>query len=133
MDAAVVQKEFGYKAVRSGGAGGQHVNKVSSKVVVTFNVPASQGLSDDEKVRIAEKLANRVNASGQIILTADDDRSQLRNKAIATQRLLELLEQALVIPKKRRPTKIPRAVVEKRLKEKRSQSEIKSGRKKLDY
>lgn len=133
MDAQTVQKEFGYKAVRSGGAGGQHVNKVSSKVVVTFDVQASQGLSEDEKTRIAAKLANRINASGQIILAADDDRSQLRNKAIATQRLLELLEQALVIPKKRRPTKIPRAVVEKRLKEKRSQSEIKSGRKKLDY
>ena len=130
MDAEKILSELQFKAVRSGGAGGQNVNKVSSKVVLTFDLNASQSLSDDEKVLVEKNLATRLTTENLLILTADDDRSQLKNKDIVTKRFLELIQKALVVPKKRKPTKVPRSVIEKRIKEKRNQSEIKQSRQK---
>lgn len=132
MDADKIISELHYKAVRSSGAGGQNVNKVSSKVVLSFDVGASQSLSEAEKIRIAEKLSTRLTSENILILNADEDRSQLKNKDIVTKRFLDMIHKALVVPKKRKATKVPRSVIEKRIKEKRNLSEIKQSRKKPD-
>jgi ribosome-associated protein len=130
MDAVKILSELSFKAVRSSGAGGQNVNKVSSKVVLSFDLPTSQSLSDDEKALLSEKLKSKLTLEGVLILSCDEDRSQLKNKEIVTKRFLKLIQNALIIPKKRKPTKVPRSVIEKRIKAKRNTSEIKQNRKK---
>lgn len=130
MEIEKVLLELSFKAVRSSGAGGQNVNKVSSKVVLTFDLNASKALSDEEKELLLSKLAPRLTSDAILILNCDEDRSQLKNKTIVTKRFLELIQKALVVPKKRKATKIPRPVIEKRIKEKRNTSEIKESRKK---
>jgi len=130
MDVVKIISELNFKAVRSSGAGGQNVNKVSSKVVLTFDLPNSLCLSEDEKALLSEKLKTKLTLEGILILNCDEDRSQLKNKEIVTKRFLKLIENALIVPKKRKPTKIPRSVIEKRIKAKRNTSEIKQNRKK---
>jgi ribosome-associated protein len=129
MDAVKILSELNYKAVRSSGAGGQNVNKVSSKVVLTFDLPKTICLSEDEKALLSEKLKTKLTLEGILILNCDEDRSQLKNKEIVTKRFLKLIENALIVPKKRKATKIPRSVIEKRIKAKRNTSEIKQNRK----
>lgn len=129
MEALKILTELSYKAVRSSGAGGQNVNKVSSKVVLSFNLHNSQSLSDDEKALLLEKLKAKLTLEGILILNCDEDRSQLKNKEIVTKRFLKLIQNALIIPKNRKPTKVPRSVIEKRIKAKRNISEIKQNRK----
>jgi ribosome-associated protein len=130
MDAVKILSELNYKAVRSSGAGGQNVNKVSSKVVLTFDLPNSLCLSEDEKALLSEKLKTKLTLEGILILNCDEDRSQLKNKEIVAKRFLKLLQNALLVPKKRKATKIPRSVIEKRIKAKRNISVIKQNRKK---
>ncbi|MGV3697580.1 alternative ribosome rescue aminoacyl-tRNA hydrolase ArfB [Flavobacterium sp.] len=130
METEKIINELHFKAVRSSGAGGQNVNKVSSKVVLTFDLNASQALNEEEKTLIETKLATKLTSENLLILNCDEDRSQLKNKAIVKKRFLELIEKALTVQKKRKPTKIPRSVIEKRIKEKRNTSEIKENRKK---
>lgn len=130
METEKIIAELRFKAVRSSGPGGQNVNKVSSKVVLTFDLANSQALNEEEKILIATKLAPKLTSENLLILNSDEDRSQLKNKAIVTKRFLELIEKALIVPKKRKATKVPKAVVEKRLKDKSSVSEIKENRKK---
>ena len=130
MDADKIIAELSFKAVRSSGAGGQNVNKVSSKVVLTFDLGLSQALNEEQKERIATKLKSKLTQEGVLILNCDEDRSQLKNKEIVTKRFLELIKKALVVPKERKATKIPRSEVEQRLKQKASVSEIKQSRKK---
>jgi len=130
MDAVKIISELNFKAVRSNGAGGQNVNKVSSKVVLSFDLPNSLCLSEEEKALLLEKLKTKLTLEGILILNCDEDRSQLKNKEIVTKRFLKLIQNALVVPKKRKPTKIPRSVIEKRIKAKRNTSEIKQNRKK---
>jgi len=132
MEVQKITTELTFKAVRSSGAGGQNVNKVSSKVVLTFDLVNSQSLSDDEKTVLSEKLKTKLTSEGILILNCDEDRSQLKNKEIVTKRFLKLIQNALIIPKKRKATKIPRSVIEKRIKAKRSTSEIKQNRKRPD-
>lgn len=132
MDTEKIITELSFKAVRSSGAGGQNVNKVSSKVVLSFDLFNSQSLAENEKNLITEKLKTKLTSEGILNLNCDEDRSQLKNKEIITKRFLKLIQNALVIPKKRKPTKIPRSVIEKRIKEKRTTSEIKQNRKKPD-
>ncbi len=132
MDKDKIISELSFKAVRSSGAGGQNVNKVSSKVVLTFDLINSQSLSEEEKERIQKKLKSKLTLDGILILNCDEDRSQLKNKEIVIKRFLELIEKSLVIPKERKATKIPKSVIEKRLKDKSSTSEIKQNRKKPD-
>jgi ribosome-associated protein len=129
MDSDKIIAELNFKAVRSSGAGGQNVNKVSSKVVLSFDLFNSQCLTDDEKKVLSEKLKTKLTSAGILILNCDEDRSQLKNKEIITKRFLKLIQNALIIPKKRKPTKIPRSVIEKRIKAKRNTSEIKQNRK----
>jgi ribosome-associated protein len=132
MDSENIITELTFKAVRSSGAGGQNVNKVSSKVVLSFDLFASKCLSDDEKTLLSEKLKTKLTSESILILACDEDRSQLKNKEIVIKRFLKLLQNALIVPKKRKPTKIPRSVIEKRIKEKRTTSEIKQNRKRPD-
>lgn len=130
METEKIISELHFKAVRSSGSGGQNVNKVSSKVVLTFDLNASQALNEEEKIIIATKLAPKLTSENILILNCDEDRSQLKNKSIITKRFVELIEKALIVPKKRKATKIPRSVIEKRIKGKRKNSEIKENRKK---
>lgn len=133
MESEKIIAELQFKAVRSSGAGGQNVNKVSSKVVLTFDLKNSQGLSDEEKGLLENKLASRLTSEQILILNCDEDRSQLKNKAIVTKRFLNIIAAGLVIPKIRKATKVPKSVIKKRIKDKKSVSEIKSTRKKPDF
>ncbi|WP_053976901.1 alternative ribosome rescue aminoacyl-tRNA hydrolase ArfB [Mangrovimonas xylaniphaga] len=121
--------ELTFKAVRSSGSGGQHVNKVATKVELFFDVMASKVLEEDEKQRVLEALANRVNKGQVLVLYSDDSRSQFKNKNLVIQKFLNLIEEALEVQKERVPTKIPKGVKKKRLQDKRKQSEKKSFRK----
>lgn len=132
MDKDKALTELQFKAVRSSGAGGQNVNKVSSKVVLTFDLKNSQALSEQEKRWLETKLATRINSEQQLILQCDEDRSQLKNKSIVTNRFFELIEKALVQPKTRKATKTPKAAIQKRLDSKKLLSETKESRKKPD-
>jgi ribosome-associated protein len=125
MKTDILLSELQFKAVRSSGAGGQNVNKVSSKVVLTFNLNNSKAFSDEEKELLKTKLDSKLSSEKVLILNCDEDRSQLKNKDIIIKRFFELIKSALIIPKKRKTTKIPRSVIEKRIKAKRNLSEIK--------
>ncbi|WP_083702101.1 alternative ribosome rescue aminoacyl-tRNA hydrolase ArfB [Mangrovimonas sp. DI 80] len=124
--------ELTFKAVRSSGSGGQHVNKVATKVELFFDVMASKVLEEDEKQRVLEALSNRVNKGQVLVLYSDDSRSQFKNKNLVIQKFLNLMEEALEVQKERVPTKIPKGVKKKRLQDKRKQSEKKSFRKPPD-
>jgi len=123
-------KEFNFKAIRSSGAGGQHVNKVSSKIELSFNLETSLVLNENQKQVIKLKLSNRINKDGLLILQCGESRSQHRNKNIAIIRIIQVLKSALYIQKRRIPTKTPKAVVFKRLKNKRVNKERKANRSK---
>jgi ribosome-associated protein len=133
METEKIKSELIYKAVRSSGAGGQNVNKVSSKVVLNFDLLNSQALSEEEKELILVKLSSRLTSEKILILNCDEDRSQLKNKAIVTKRFLDLVKNALIIPKIRKATKIPKSVIRKRIKDKKNISEVKNNRKKPDF
>lgn len=120
--------ELTFKFSRSGGAGGQHVNKVSSKVTLQWDVASSAVFSAEEKAVVAEKLSNRINKEGILQLESDVDRSQSRNKEIAIDRFLRLIKDALVPTKPRKKTKIPYSSVLKRLDRKKQQSQLKASR-----
>ncbi|SEF74365.1 alternative ribosome rescue aminoacyl-tRNA hydrolase ArfB [Flavobacterium urumqiense] len=130
MEKEKIISELSFKAIRSSGAGGQNVNKVSSKVVLTFDLKNSQALTEEEKVRLETKLASRLTTDLVLILNCDEDRSQFRNKEIVIKRFLELIKNALFIPKERKTTKIPKSVIRKRIKDKKNVSEVKKNRKK---
>ncbi len=130
MDKKQIHSELQFKAVRSSGAGGQHVNKVSTKVELAFDVAASQGLSALEKERLLLKLKSRLTKDGVLQLNCDESRSQHKNRDLVVKRFFDLLKNALTVPKKRKPTKPTRSSVEKRLKSKKQAAEKKSQRKK---
>lgn len=132
MDVELLKSELTFKAVRSSGSGGQHVNKVASKVILYYNLLESKVFIEDEKLKLSEALKNRINKAGILILSADESRSQFRNKAIVTQRFIELIEESLKEDKERKPTKVPKAIKQKRLDNKRKNAEKKANRKKPD-
>lgn len=109
-----------FKTSRSGGKGGQHVNKVSSKVEVVLHIPSAAFLSDEEKALLMTRLAHRLDTNGNLHVIAQEDRSQLVNKETAVEKLVAILEKALKVDKPRKPTKIPRSVIRKRLENKHS-------------
>ena len=125
--------ELTFSASRSGGAGGQNVNKVNTKVELRFAVDASQLLSDDEKRLVHEKLAARINAAGELIIVSQTERTQLGNKMQCIDKLYDLLENALRIRKKRKPTKPTKSSMLKRLESKRHQAERKEARRNPSY
>ncbi|WP_281631109.1 alternative ribosome rescue aminoacyl-tRNA hydrolase ArfB [Flavobacterium luteolum] len=130
MDADKIISELNFKAVRSSGAGGQNVNKVSSKVVLSFDLNTSQALSEDEKLLLQENIAARLTSENILILNCDEDRSQLKNKEIVTKRFLEIIKKGLYVPKIRKATKVPKAVIKKRIKDKKNISDLKQSRRK---
>ncbi len=133
MENEKIISELSFKAVRSSGAGGQNVNKVSSKVVLSFDLKNSQALTDEEKLLVEIKLASRLTTDGVLLLNCDEDRSQFRNKEIVIKRFLTLIKDALFIPKERKPTRIPKSVIRKRIKDKKTISEVKKNRRKPDF
>lgn len=132
MNKEIIIAEITFKAVRSSGPGGQNVNKVASKVMLTFDVMQSNGLSEEEKSTLITKLTSKLTQENLLILSAEEDRSQIKNKEIVTKKLLQLLQKTLTKPKPRKATKVPKGAIEKRIKEKKSNSDIKNTRRKPD-
>ncbi len=130
MNTSKIIGELKFKAIRSSGAGGQHVNKVSSKVEVSFDIMASEGLTAEEKLLLDQKLSSRLTKSGILVIQCSDSRSQHKNKELVIKRLLDILSANLHIPKKRIATKPSRASVNRRLESKQKLSLKKTNRKK---
>ncbi|HOX60620.1 MAG TPA: alternative ribosome rescue aminoacyl-tRNA hydrolase ArfB [Candidatus Magasanikbacteria bacterium] len=124
----VPENEIHITFARSGGAGGQNVNKVSSKVAVHWRVGASRVFTDEEKMRIRAKLANRLNYADEIVISADEERSQPQNRALAIQRLRALVASAIRVPKLRRPTRPTKSSKIKKLESKKKHSILKKRR-----
>ncbi|NNE31550.1 MAG: aminoacyl-tRNA hydrolase [Winogradskyella sp.] len=129
MDVELLKSEVTYKYSRSSGSGGQHVNKVSSKAELYFDILNSKAINEYEKEKLSAFYNNRINNDGVLVLTSEESRSQFRNKAIVTQRFLELIEEGLKEKKTRIPTKISKAAKRKRLANKRKNADKKANRK----
>jgi ribosome-associated protein len=128
----VPRAELTYRATRSGGPGGQHVNTSSTRVELAWDVGASPSVSDEERALIREKLSNRISGEGVLLLAASEHRSQNQNKEAVTGRFVELVRQALVVPKKRKKTRPGKAAREARLRAKKHRSEVKRSRRTLE-
>ena len=122
--------ELSYRATRAGGAGGQHVNKTSTRIELLWTPATSRALDDAARARVLEKLASRLDAEGTLRVVASDTRSQAQNRRNAEARLAELLRRALSVPKSRRKTKPGRAAREARLDEKKKRADRKRQRRK---
>ena len=116
---------------RSGGKGGQNVNKVNTKVCLKLALSDIDGITEEERARLNTKLAAIINAEDYIVLNVDDERFQEVNRKIAMDRIENRIVQALVVPKKRKPTKPTKVSKERKLKLKKIRSEIKKGRAKV--
>ncbi|MBS1593149.1 MAG: aminoacyl-tRNA hydrolase [Bacteroidetes bacterium] len=123
-----LERECSFTAARSSGPGGQNVNKVATKIELAFHVINSQLLSDEEKATISEKLSTKINEDGYLKVSSSESRSQAANKEAALEKLYDTLEKALIKPKKRKPTKMPKAVKEQIKATKRKTSEKKASR-----
>ena len=121
----LLESEFTFKTSRSGGSGGQHVNKVSTKVELDFDVVNSKILTEEQKDIITNKLAARITVEGILQVICQTERSQLRNKIAAIAKFHELIDACFVVIKKRKVTKVSKAVKERRLLAKKRNAEIK--------
>ncbi len=130
MDQQIINNELTYLTSRSGGKGGQHVNKTESKVELVFDLENSLGLSEEEKDWLRSKLSAKLK-DGKIHIVAQKDRSQIKNRTEALQKFFELLKKSLLKPKKRKATKPSKAVKQKRLNEKKIRKEVKENRRKI--
>lgn len=126
---AIPRAELGFSFSRSGGPGGQNVNKVSSRVTLTFDVASSSSLGEEDKARILRSLRSRIDASGVLRIDVQESRSQWRNREEAVERFSALLQRALAHRKKRVPTKVSKMARENRLLRKKRHSSKKQGRK----
>ena len=124
----VPRSELTYRATRSGGPGGQHVNTSSTRIELWWDVARSNALSPAERSQVMRRLATRLDPDGNLRLVASSSRSQLRNKAEATERLRQLLAKALHVPKPRRRTRVPTGAKQARLTEKKRRGEVKRQR-----
>ena len=130
---SIPRSELDVRVSRSSGAGGQHVNKTSSRVEIFWNVLASRAVNDEQRNRLREKLASRLTTDGSIRVVASDMRSQSRNRELAEERLAELVRRALVVPRKRRATKPTKAAKEARLESKKRHSTKKANRRNKSF
>ena len=133
MNQEQILNELQFKAIRSSGPGGQNANKVSSKVELSFQIAASDGLTERQKKRLLLKLGNKLSKEGVLILQCDESRSQHKNKDLVIKRFFKLLEKSLIVPKARKKSKPTRSSIEKRLKSKKIASLKKINRSKPDY
>ncbi len=131
MNTEQLLKEIELEATKSSGAGGQHVNKVATKVQLKWLVEASEALTSEQKEMVFAFAKNIINEAGYLRLSASKSRSQLTNKKAVIQKLFSLLSEALTPKNKRMPTKKPNAAIHKRLKTKKINSELKQSRKKI--
>jgi ribosome-associated protein len=122
--------EITFRTARSGGKGGQNVNKVETMVEGYFDVSASSLLTQEQKTLVLEKLAHRINAEGLLQVRSQEERTQLGNKQLVVKKMNELVHKALIKPKKRVPTRPSKAVKEKRIQLKKRLSEKKQERRK---
>ena len=130
---SIPRSELDVRVSRASGAGGQHVNKTSSRVEIFWNVLTSRALDDEQRSRLREKLASRLTSDGSVRVVASDMRSQSRNRELAEERLAELVRRALVVPKKRRATKPTKAAKEARLESKKRHSTKKAERRNKSF
>ncbi|HUE95619.1 MAG TPA: alternative ribosome rescue aminoacyl-tRNA hydrolase ArfB [Longimicrobiaceae bacterium] len=122
---SIPEGELAYRASRSGGPGGQHVNTSSTRIELVWNAAESPSLTDEQRARILEKLSNRISGEGVLTLASSATRSQQQNRAEVTVRFAELLREALHVPRRRKKTRPPRAARERRLRAKRRRSDVK--------
>lgn len=127
----ILIKEIVFKASRSGGKGGQNVNKVSTKVEINFHIDASLILTPEQKQVLHQKLIPYINKEGILQIVSQSERTQLGNKRMALKKFDEVLKSAFYIPKNRKPTKPTKASKEKRILQKKRLSEIKNLRKRI--
>ena len=132
MDYNKIFTEFEYKTSRSSGPGGQHVNKTETRIEIHLNLVKSDAFTKDEKIRLTQKLINRMTSDGRIIVYSEASRSQHKNKIDAENKMLELISLNLKRTKKRIPTRPNRKSIEQRLKNKKRRSEVKTSRKAPD-
>ncbi len=128
----IPDSELRYSTSRSGGPGGQNVNKLETKVTLEFEIAASAVLSEEQKTTLAERLATRINREGVLRVTSQKYRSQIQNRDAAIARFIELVHDALQERPKRKPTRVPRGAKKKRLEEKKKRSELKRLRGSVD-
>ena len=132
-DLVIPRSELEYRATRAGGPGGQHVNKSSTRIELTWNVEASRALTEDQRTRLRNRLGGRMDGSGTIRVVASDSRSQTQNREEAERRLTELIRRGLIVPKARRKTRPTRSSVEKRLQSKKQAADKKRERRRQDF
>lgn len=128
-----ISSEITFKTARSGGKGGQNVNKVETMVEGYWNITASTLVDEDQKRLLSEKLAAKINADGLLLVKSQEERTQLGNKQLVIKKMNALVTKSLIVPKKRKPTKISKAAKEKRLNSKKKKGEVKEFRKPIKF